>query len=71
MEGQGTFIASKPLTTGALTPSAAAGVDDERNSFVKVLQKDNVTKWTQTIEGIPVYGSVLTTHNDEKGRDNS
>ena len=50
-----------------MTPGAAAGIDDERNGFVQVAQKDNVTKWTQTIDGIPVYGSVLTTHNDERG----
>lgn len=50
-----------------MTPSAATGLEDGRNSFVKVLQKNNVTKWIQTVEGIPVYGSVLTTHNDEEG----
>ena len=50
-----------------MTPSAAVGLDEERNGFIKVLQKKGVAKWTQTIEGIPVYDSVLTTHNDEKG----
>ena len=64
--GQGTVIFSTSIP-GALTPSAAAGLDDGRTGFVKVLEQDNVTKWTQTVNGIPVYGSVLTTHNDQRG----
>ncbi|XP_067931751.1 virulence metalloprotease-like isoform X1 [Watersipora subatra] len=63
---QGTYISAKKVP-GLLTPGAAAGLEDSRNGFIKVLVKKNVTKWTQTIEGIPVYGSVLTTHNDELG----
>ena len=50
-----------------MSPGAAVGWDDKRNGFVKVGSRKNVTKWTETIEGIPVYGSVLTTHNNERG----
>ena len=63
---QGRFIPAHKIP-GAMTPGAAAGIDDERNGFAQVSKRNNVTKWTQTIDGIPVYGSVLTTHNDERG----
>ena len=66
VNGQGNFIQSTNIP-GAITPSAAVGLNDDVNGFKKVLTKDNVTKWSQTVSGIPVYGSVLTTHNDEKG----
>ena len=66
VNGRGNFIPSQNIPA-VWTPGAAAGVDDERNGFTPVIKINNVTKWTQNIEGIPVYGAVLTTHNDEKG----
>ena len=33
----------------------------------KVQQIGDLIKWRQTINGIPVYGSVITTHNHRNG----
>ena len=38
-----------------------------QSSFKKVKQRGSVAKWSQTVDGIPVYGSVITTHNDKFG----
>ena len=69
MNGQGTFLPLQTVSTLSDTPEFLVGVSrDSRSSFKKLLTKGNVTKWTQTVDGIPVYGSVLTTHGDEKGK---
>lgn len=67
MNGLGTFIPSTPITPGVITPIDAVGIHDDRNAFVKTSEWSNVTKWTQTVNGIPVSGTILTTHRNYQG----
>jgi len=68
VSGQGTFLPLQRVSTLDTTPNFLVGVSrDSRSAFKKVASRNNVTKWTQTVDGIPVYGSVLTTHGDEQG----
>ena len=54
------------MNSVATNPASLLGLGP-KSTFKKVLQKKNVTKWMQTVDDIPIYGSVFTTHNNDEG----
>ena len=61
------YIGARTVHYGIASPKQAIGLEDN-SEFVKVFQIGQTTKWIQTIDGVPVYGTVLTTHTDKQGR---
>ena len=41
---------------------------ESQTSFNKIKQRGRVSRWSQTIDGIRVYGSVITTNSDKFGK---
>ena len=65
---QPTFIAPQTVQSSEAGLAEALGLSARGaapgSTFKKIQTKGNVTKYTQMIHGIPVYGTVLTAHKD-------
>ena len=60
-------IPSRRVSNGTTSVRVAAGLTNSRNQFTRVNERGPLTKWRQTIDGVPVYGSVVTTRSDNRG----
>ena len=48
--------------------SQVAGNYSAKTTLEKVLTINNCTRWIQMYDGIPIYGTVLTTMHDDQGQ---
>ena len=48
----------------ATNPTSLVGVDATRTAFARVQADGDLTKWQQQVQGVPIYGSVVTTKSD-------
>ena len=66
--GQLRYIRQKPIYPLSKAQFANGGLNADGEKLVMVQKKGDLEKWAETIDGIPVYGTVITTHTNADGK---
>ncbi|XP_067951641.1 elastase-like [Watersipora subatra] len=61
------YLRQKHIYPMTFSQFANEGLNGENVKLVKVQQKGDLVKWITTVDNIPVFGSVVTTHINKQG----